>query len=188
MIELRFVSDNRFKHEEAKTILDPMGIHVLPLAIKIAELQTENTKQLVQDKTLKAFKAVGRSLFVEHTGLYLNHINGLPGGLTQIVWDTLQADKFSELFGNVTDPGAIARTVIGFTDARRFYFFEGEIKGRIAQQPRGTRDFQWDCVFIPDGFDQTFAEMGEKKHNISMRRRALDAFANFLSRKHGNKS
>ena len=187
MIELRFVSNNQFKQNEAKAILEPLGIHVIPLTIKVAEIQTENTDQLVKDKTLKAFKSVGRSLFVEHTGLYLNHMNGLPGGLTQIVWDKLEADKFGELFGCVRDPGAVARTVIGYTDVKQFHSFKGEIKGRISESPRGSRDFQWDCVFIPNGFNETFAEMGEKKHEISMRRKALDAFSDFLREAYGIK-
>src|SRR6185436_7594766 len=99
---------------------------------------------LVKDKTLKAFRMVGRPLFVEHTGLYLSHLNGLPGGLTQIFWDTLQADRFAELFGTVSDTGVVAKTVIGYTDAKRFNFFSGEVKGRIASLPKGARDFQWD--------------------------------------------
>jgi XTP/dITP diphosphohydrolase len=187
VLELRFVSNNPFKQKEAKTILEPLGVLVHPLTIKVAEIQSDNTEQLVKDKTLKAFNTVGRSLFVEHTGLYLNHMNGLPGGLTQIVWDKLKADKFAELFGRVRDPGAVARTVIGYTDAKQFYSFKGEIEGRISEIPRGPRDFQWDCIFIPNGFDETFAEMGQKKHEISMRRKALDAFSDFLQKVYGIK-
>jgi XTP/dITP diphosphohydrolase len=58
--------------------------------------------------------------------------------------------------------------------------FEGEVHGKISSEPRGSRDFQWDCIFIPDGEKLTFAEMGEKKNDISMRRRALEKFAEFL--------
>src|SRR5258708_6919794 len=97
---LRFVSRNRFKLDEAKAILDPLGVFVLPVEKAIEELQTKDTKALVRDKALKAFEYLGEPLFVEHTGLYLNYLNGLPGGLTQIFWDNLQADRFSELFGN----------------------------------------------------------------------------------------
>ncbi|WP_268870415.1 MULTISPECIES: non-canonical purine NTP pyrophosphatase [Halopseudomonas] len=45
-------------------------------------------------------------------------------------------------------------------------------------QPPG---FQWDCVFVPNGHIQTFAEMGEAKDEISMRRKALDQFAAYLN-------
>jgi XTP/dITP diphosphohydrolase len=179
-LDIRFVSGNKYKLEEASSILAQAGVNVIPLKITVEELQTENTERLVKDKTLKAFREVGRPLFVEHTGLYLNHLQGLPGGLTQIFWDTLEEKKFAELFGTVPDPSVTAKTLIGYTDARQFFFFSGEVRGRIAPQPRGPTGFQWDCVFIPEGFEQTFAEMGPKKNDISMRRKALDQFASFL--------
>ena len=178
--EVRFVSKNAFKLEEAATILGRAGVTVTPLKIVIDELQTDDTTVLVKDKTLKAFSRVGRPLFVEHTGLYLSHLSGLPGGLTEVFWNTLEADRFAELVGNSPDPAAIARTMIGYTDARRFYQFTGEIPGRIAAKPKGPREFQWDCVFIPEGESDTFAEMGNRKNDLSMRRKALDAFAQFL--------
>lgn len=178
--EIRFVSKNPFKLEEAATILSAAGVTVSPLRIAIEELQIDDAAVLVKDKTLKAFSRVGRSLFVEHTGLYLSHLSGLPGGLTEVFWNTLEADRFAELFGNSPDTSAVARTIIGYTDARNFYQFTGEISGRIAPQPKGSRMFQWDCVFIPEGETLTFAEMGDRKNELSMRRRALDAFAQFL--------
>ncbi len=65
------------------------------------------------------------------------------------------------------------------------YQFYGELRGTIASKPAGPRGFQWDCVFIPEGYDQTFAEMGEKKNEISNRRIALDRFASFLKTARG---
>ncbi len=180
--EVRFVSSNRFKIEEAKAILSPVGITVVPVNIKIEELQTTDTERLVQDKALKAFGRIGRPLFVEHTGLYLNYLNGLPGGLTQIVWDSLQADRFSELFGRSPDPSVIAKTTICYVDGKGMHIFIGEVGGRIASTPAGNRDFQWDCVFIPEGETKTFAEIGDKKNEISMRKQALDSYAAYLKR------
>lgn len=99
-MKLRFVSRNEFKLAEAATILAPLGIEVVPLKDTIEELQTTDTSRLVRDKALRAFMKIGRELFVEHTGLRLKVLNGLPGGLTQVFWDTLQAEKMSELFGS----------------------------------------------------------------------------------------
>lgn len=179
--EIRFVSSNEHKIAEAQAILGPHGISVLASKRKIEELQTTDTPKLVRDKLLKAYGAIGRPLFVEHTGLYLQRINGLPGGLTQIVWDRLEAERFAELFGTGPSPStAIARTSIAYCDGRKIYEFDGEIKGQIIAKPRGPCNFQWDCVFQPDGLDQTFAEMGEAKNDISMRRAALDKLAKHL--------
>jgi XTP/dITP diphosphohydrolase len=181
LINIRFVSRNEFKLKEAREILAPTGINVVPLNIQIEELQTIDTERLVKDKALKAFAQIGRPLFVEHTGLYLDYINNLPGGLTQIFWDALEADRFTMLFGSGSETRVVAKTLVCFTDTKRFFLFEGEVKGRIAPIPRGPRGFQWDCVFIPDGYSQTFAEMGPEKNKISMRRHALDRFGKFLS-------
>jgi XTP/dITP diphosphohydrolase len=180
MSKLIFLSSNEFKIKEAIEILKNTGIEVAPVKLKITELQTNDIDLLVRDKALKAFKEIGRSLFVEHTGLFLNYLNGLPGGLTQLFWDTLQADRFSELFGRCSDTKVKAVTVISYCDGRKLHFFRGEVEGKISDTPKGSRDFQWDCVFIPDGFEKTFAELGPRKNEISMRRKAFDKFTKFL--------
>ena len=182
--EIRFVSSNPHKIAEAEAILGPHGIRVIPSTLKIEELQTTDTKRLVRDKLLNAYEQIGRPLFVEHTGLYLERIHGLPGGLTQIVWDTLQAERFAELFGGPEGKSkATARTWIAYCDGRQIFEFDGEVAGSIVAAPRGPRGFQWDCVFQPDGYASTFAEMGnDKKNEVSMRRIALDKLAGHLGK------
>ena len=184
MPALRFISSNSYKIGEAKDILGKFGINFIPVNLKIEEIQTDDIQSIARDKALKAFGQIGRPLFVEHTGLFLVHLNELPGGLTQIFWDRLQAERFSHIFGTTTDTRVVARTVVAYCDARRIYYFTGAISGKISSGPRGPSDFQWDCVFVPDDHSQTFAEMGKKKNEISMRRIALDAFAEFLMGKH----
>lgn len=179
-MRLRFLSKNEDKIAEATSILAPLGIEVIPVTLPIAELQTHDIPRLVKDKTLRAFGQLGHRLFVEQTGLFLDVLNGFPGGLTQPFWDKLEADKVCELFGQGQATGVTARTWIGYCDGRRIFQFEGEIRGRISSEPKGDRRFQWDCVFIPEGHDQTFAEMGPLKNKISMRRIALDRLAAHL--------
>jgi XTP/dITP diphosphohydrolase len=180
ILEIRFVSSNEHKISEAAQIFGRHDMRVIGSPVKIEELQTTDTRKLVRDKVLKAFSQIGRPLFVEHTGLYLDYLGGLPGGLTQIFWDTLKADRFAELFG--TTQTAKARTTIAYCDGMKICEFEGEIEGQIVSTPRGPRDFQWDCVFQPYGQTSTFAEMGDKKNEISMRRAALDKFAAHLGK------
>jgi XTP/dITP diphosphohydrolase len=182
-VEVRFVSGNAHKIAEAQHILSSVGIAVVPSPVKINELQIADIEQLVRDKALKAFQKLGRPLFVEHTGLHLRQLNELPGGLTQVFWDTLQADQFAARFGIGPDCFARASTRIAYCDGQRIRQFAGELSGTIVSSPRGNRDFQWDCVFQPDGHGETFGEMGEdRKNEISMRRKALDAFAVHLKK------
>lgn len=179
-MQIRFVSKNDLKVIEVQKILEGTGVEIVAAKHSIHEIQTEDVNELVQDKLLKAFNKVGRPVFVEHTGLYIDRLNGFPGGLTQIFWDKLEADIFSSIFGKGEVIGLVAKTIIGYCDAKKMYFFEGEIRGCISPEPRGDRSFQWDCIFIPKGEKETFAEMGNKKNDISMRKIAFDKFKQFL--------
>lgn len=182
-MKICFVTRNACKAEEVNTILSGAGVSVVPVSLEINELQTKCIDLIARDKVLKAFEEVGRPVFVEHTGIYIDSLNGFPGGLTQVFWDTLEADKFSELFGNLSQTGVTAKTIIAYCDAKEIHVFEGEVKGNVSPEPRGDRTFQWDCVFIPEGFDRTFAELGEEKNNISMRKKAFDKFKAFIQDK-----
>lgn len=179
-MKIRFMSGNKHKIGEVKSILAPVGVEVVPVRRKLEELQTDDVERLVRDKLTKAFELIGRPLFVEHTGLYLEGLNGLPAGLTQIFWDKLEADKFAALVEGLGNPVVVAKTVLGYCDGQQVHLFEGSVNGSVPKAPGGRRDFQWDCVFVPDGHTQTFAEMGDLKNEISMRRKALDAFAAYL--------
>ena len=179
-MEISFVTKNPHKAKEVETILGDIGVSIVHTPLTIHEIQTEDIKLIVRDKVLKAFSQVGRPVFIEHTGLYIDSLEGFPGGLTQVFWDKLKADKFSELFGGLENTSMTAKTVIAFCDAKKVYIFEGSVEGNIAPEPKGNREFQWDCVFIPKGFEETFAEMGNKKNEISMRKLAFDNFREFL--------
>jgi len=179
-LPIRFVSSNPYKREEFVTLLEDRGYEILTSPLKVYELQTDNTDMLVDDKAIKAFQVIGRPLVIEHTGLSIEKLKGLPGGLTQMFWDTLEADQFARLFGTPPANKAIASTTIVYCDGRKMHKFTGEISGQIVEEPRGDRYFQWDTVFVPEGETQTFAEMGNRKNEISMRRKAVYSFVDWL--------
>lgn len=174
------MSGNEKKIQEVQRILAPAGVDIVPVSRKIEELQTQDVDALVRDKLIKAFNDIGRPLFVEHTGLYLRGLNDLPAGLTQIFWDRLEADRFTNLVAALGDHKVTAKTVLGYCDGHTIHLFEGTIEGIVPRIPAGPKDFQWDCVFVPDGHTKTFAEMGTDKDDISMRRLALNKFADHL--------
>lgn len=179
-VEIRFVTKNEYKAKEVKNILNSDDISIIHVKQTIHEIQTEDINEIVKDKILKAFNQIGRNVFVEHTGLYIESLQDFPGGLTQVFWDKLGADRFSKLLGGLENTSLTAKTVIAYCDAKKIYTFEGSIKGNISPEPKGDRAFQWDCIFIPDGYSKTFAELGEEKNEISMRRLALEKFRKFL--------
>ena len=179
-MEIYFLSSNEYKIKEVKDILESSQIEVIPYNMKINEIQSNDMVEIAKDKVIKGFKEIGRRIIVEQTGLLINDFGNLPGGLTQVFWDSLKADKFSEFFSKNGIASATAKTVIAYCDGKEILTFEGELDGNIVNPPRGDRHFQWDCVFQPKGHNYTFSEMGEKKNDISMRKIALNELKNFL--------
>ena len=160
-------------------ILSSAIIQICGYSVKINEIQSESMDAIAVDKALKAYEKLRRPLIVEQTGLLISDFGNLPGGLTQVFWDALQADKFCRYF-STGSAEVTAETVLAFCDGKKIYTFTGSKEGTIVKVPRGNRDFQWDCVFQPRGYDKTFAEMGEIKNTLSMRKIALEKLRVFL--------
>ena len=179
-MRIYFLSSNKYKIEEVSSILGSSKIVIESVKMKIDEIQSANIEDIACDKVIKAFEKIGHPVMVEQTGLYLRDFSLLPGGLTQLFWDALEAEKFCKYFGNTETSQIIAKTLIAYCDGKRIHTFLGEINGIVASSPKGDRTFQWDCVFIPEGNSKTFAEMGAYKNEISMRRKALEKFKTFL--------
>ncbi|HEY4130240.1 MAG TPA: non-canonical purine NTP pyrophosphatase [Gemmatimonadaceae bacterium] len=181
-MHLRFVTSNPQKLNEATSILSTHGITVMPVCLKIDELQTTDMKKLVHDKVLQAFERFRRPLFVEHTGLFIGAAGDLPGGLTQIFWDSLDPDRFSRLFGALGKPTkAVIKCAVAYCDGKKIFDFESDVPGQITESPRGLEGFNWDCVFQPDGETLTYAEMRARKNDISMRHAVLCEFAKHVA-------
>ena len=177
-MDIYIVSKNPHKQTELRGYLNTIhNVCIKEYTQEINEIQTVDVDVLIQDKLKKAFNFVKSPVIVEHTGLFLDELDGFPGGLTQPFWDKLKKDKFCSYFKGTS---LKAKTIIGFCDGKRNHFFEGEVKGKVSDEPRGDDSFQWDCVFVPDGYDKTFAELGDKKLEISMRKIAFDKFKEYL--------
>jgi XTP/dITP diphosphohydrolase len=81
----------------------------------------------------------------------------------------------------VTDRKARFVTVITLILNNEIHYFEGEVKGTIAYEPRGNNGFGYDPLFIPQAYRSTFAELGaEVKNSISHRANALKKLLDFL--------
>ena len=87
----------------------------------------------------------------------------------------------AKIFGNRR---ATATEILGYIDTQgKMVFFEGKVEGKIVQ-PRGESDFGWDPIFVPDGFNKTYAEMRiEEKNKISHRKIALEKLKKYLEEK-----
>lgn len=181
-MKLYFVTTNSHKYNEFDHILHGFGIDLIKVSDpSIKEIQSISIEEIVQDKTVKAFKKIMRPLIVEHTGMYIEEFGDLPGGLTQIFWKSLGDKKIADLFSVLGDGKAKCVTKIGFCDGKEIKQFSGEIIGKIISPPIGKGNFDWDTVFQPDDSKKTFAQMKfAEKCSISMRTKAIMDFICYL--------
>jgi len=93
-------------------------------------------------------------------------------------------DKLLDLLKNKTNRKAQFRTVIALIIDGEEHLFEGIVKGEILDKKKGDKGFGYDPVFLPDGYDQSFAELPiNEKNEISHRARALKKLNKFLNDK-----
>lgn len=130
----------------------------------------------------------GKDCFSEDTGLLVDALHGEPGVRSARYAGgdhDFQAniDKLLTNLKGVKDRHAHFLTIICLLYQGKEYTFEGKCPGRITTERRGTGGFGYDSVFIPEGSDQTFAEMGTvAKNQFSHRTKAVEKLINFLEK------
>jgi XTP/dITP diphosphohydrolase len=129
------------------------------------------------------------NVFADDTGLEVEALNGAPGvysaryaGPERDATNNIKM-LLSELKGK-ENRKARFRTVISLILNNEVFHFEGVVNGVITEKASGLSGFGYDPVFVPDGFDETFAEMSAvQKNEISHRGRAMRALVDFLKSK-----
>lgn len=111
-----------------------------------------------------------------------NALNGLPGPYIKWFLDKLGPEGLHKLLAGFDDKTGKAICTFAYTSGENseVLLFQGITTGTIVA-PRGTRDFGWDPIFQPDGFDKTYGELPkETKNQISHRFRALDKLREYF--------
>ncbi len=116
----------------------------------------------------------------------IDHLNGAPGVLSaRYAGDQKNSRDNTELviktMEGVKNRSARFRTVICLILDNKKFFFEGSANGMISSYPQGDSGFGYDAIFIPDGFQKTYAGMDfAEKNKISHRKNALEKMKSFL--------
>ena len=189
MKPLVFATNNPNKLREMREIMDGR-YQILSLAdIGCHEEIVEDADTIEGNAKIKADFVTNRfhlDCFADDTGLEVEALGGAPGvysaryaGAHCSYQDNV--NKLLEALKGAENRKAAFRTVIALNYQGKSYCFEGRCDGRIVEEQRGIDGFGYDPVFQPDGFDETFAEMGhEGKNAISHRGRATQKLMEFL--------
>ena len=188
-----FASNNPNKIKEIQLLL-PKEITILSLKdIDCLEEIPETAPTIEGNAILKAnyvTEKYGYSCFADDTGLEVEALNGEPGVYSaRYAGEQKNADaNMNKLLTNLADKEnrkAQFKTVICLNLNGNQHVFEGIIKGEIINEKRGSEGFGYDPIFIPNGYDKTFAEMPiAEKSKISHRGLAVEKLVAFLTKKH----
>ena len=193
-----FATNNAHKLEEIRAILghshDILSLNDIQCHADIPETADTLEGNALQ-KARYVWDHYHLSVFADDTGLEVDALGGAPGvysaryaGGAGHDSEANMAKLLREMHGH-TDRTARFRTVIaliladgsdkGFSE----HLFEGKVEGRIATERQGSEGFGYDPLFIPDGYDESFAQLGTAvKNRISHRARAVARLTDFLSK------
>lgn len=190
-MKIVFATNNKHKLEEIKDILGKDFEIVSLVEIGCHEDIPETGLTLEENARQKSTYIVehyNHDCFADDTGLEVDALNGEPGVHSARYAEGTDHDseanmrKLLSKMSNVKDRTARFRTVISLIINGVEHQFEGRVEGRIATEKHGKEGFGYDPIFIPEGYDKSFAELGEEvKNQISHRARAVKKLAEYLS-------
>lgn len=185
-----FATNNRHKLEEVQAIL---GDKVELMSLKelgCHEEIPETADTLEENALMKAryiYQHYHTDCFADDTGLEVEALNGAPGvhSARYASGDGHDSEanmrKLLQELEGVENRKARFRTVFALIVNGKEHLFEGIVNGTIIKVRRGTSGFGYDPIFIPNGYDKTFAELGNDiKNRISHRAIASDKLCKFL--------
>lgn len=194
MKRIVFATNNQHKLDEIRQILGN-DFHILSLAdIGCHEEIPEDHDTLQENALQKAQYIVDHyhvSCFADDTGLEVDALDGEPGVHSARYAEGTDHDSEANMrklllkLGNNNNRRARFRTVIALlleeNGKWREEIFDGIVEGHIAREKKGSEGFGYDPIFVPDGYDLSFAELGmDVKNTISHRARAVRKLADFL--------
>jgi len=181
---LVFVTGNSKKLEEVISILGSNSpFQVTSQKIDLPEYQGDSPEEIVKEKCRAAVNITKGPTIVEDTCLCFNALNGLPGPYIKWFLDKLGHEGLNKLITGWEDKTAYALCTFGYSDGTpdsEIKIFSGRTEGTIVTA-RGPKNFGWDPIFQPMGFELTYAELPKEiKNSISHRGRALQALSDYF--------
>lgn len=191
---LVFATNNQHKLEEIRSILGSR-FEILSLNDIGCHVDIPETANTLEGNAIQKARYIvdhyGYDCFADDTGLEVPALGGEPGvhsaryaeGTDHNSEANMQ--KLLHRLEGVDDRRAQFRTVICLArkgDSSNYTLFEGVVKGTISKEKQGTEGFGYDPIFVPEGYNESFAQLGmDVKNHISHRARAVEKLVKYLA-------
>lgn len=187
-MELLVATHNVHKKEEIQQILGNDFIVKSLADYNLHEEIVEDGDSFNANALIKAkycFEKTGIPSLGDDSGLVVEALDGRPG-----IFSARYAGdhdfgkniaKVLEEMEGVENRKAYFITVLCYYDENGAQYFDGRVHGNLLTENKGHKGFGYDPIFVPEGYEITFAEMNpEDKNQISHRKKALDLFLDYL--------
>lgn len=177
MKKLIIATGNKNKLREFQSILKNYDVESIP--VEVDEIQGI-AEEVIIHKAKETYKILKRPCIIEDSSFGFVEWNGLPGPYIKDFIKQLGYEKLAYL---TKDKRAKTTCLIAFAKSEKdIRLFKGEIKGKVAKS-KGDNGFDYDKVFIPDGYTKRFSEMSlDEKNKISHRRKAINKLKKYLEK------
>ncbi len=183
-MEITLITGNTGKMKEISTRLSEYDIELTMEEAPFIEVQADT----LEDVVITGMDLLGideqekRFLMKDDSGLFIDSLGAFPGVYSSYVHKTVGNRGILKLMSGEAERGATFKTVAGLLiPGEGLSLFRGECRGTIALEESGRQGFGYDPIFIPRGYDSTFAEMGlDEKNEISHRNMAVNRMVSFL--------
>ena len=184
---IKFVTSNEHKFKEVSSIMKEVGIEVEWVKMEYLEPQSSDIEEISRfSASYIRDKYPLRNFFIEDTGLFIEGLRGFPGPYSSYVFKTVGNEGILKLMEGVRDRRAYFKTALSYVDDfGKVWTFVSEVRGFISEESRGS-GWGYDPIFIPEGYDRTYAEMGMEKNKVSHRRFVVLSFLDWLMKKEVN--
>ena len=180
-----FQTTNLHKFQEAKIIFEKYGLKLERIPNRYKEIQAES----LEDVVIEAIREIGKErVFIEDAGLFIDFLNGFPGVYSSYVEKTIGNEGILKLMKDVKNRNAKFISVVAFLESLsplKIKIFRGEVKGTISIEKKGKEGFGFDPIFIPLGYNKTFAEDINLKMKVSHRKKSIEKLARYLEEAYG---
>jgi non-canonical purine NTP pyrophosphatase (RdgB/HAM1 family) len=152
--------------------LFPSELKLESIDVDLDEIQSLDLRAIITDKAKRAHEKVGKPVIVDDISAGIDELNGLPGPFVKFFEKSLGRGALYKLANR--EANATITAIAAYYDGAHMLIGVGEIHGKVVA-PRGESGFGFDFSFVPEGYTQTFSEMGPaEKDKISHRRLAVE--------------
>lgn len=164
MKQIFFVTQNDYKFQKFQEAISEPVFHFMQLSIATPEIQAKNNRLIAEYSAQWAANSQGKSVICEDVGLYLNAYDGFPGPYLSEVEKWLKTPGFLKLMDGEKDRSAYWEYAVAYCEpGEKPVSFHTINKGNIALEAKGVDGWYADKIFIPEGKNQTIAQLLDEK-------------------------